>query len=104
MHLNFDFWDNYSAMLKVIVWKDKFIPPIWNNSGVPLRLINYSLSNSKVWTLMCRVNGEIEIYTVNIVWSERPGRISNMNKTAMVKLVNAYFDKYQDFLKGDLQE
>lgn len=85
-------------MLDIIIWKKPFTPPIWNNHGVPLRLINYTLSASTVWALMSRVNGEIEVDTIEIVYSQRS---IPLQQKAMTKLVEEYFGAYQDYLTGD---
>ena len=94
--MRFDFWDNYQNMLHVVIWKNKFIPPVMDNTGVPLRLINYTLSASTVWALMSRVNGEIQIDNIEVDYSQRG---TKLNRQAMKKLVETYFELYRDNLK-----
>jgi len=90
--MKFDFWDNYHNMLDIIIWKQKFIPPIWDNSGIPLRLVRVEA----VWALMSRVEGEIQIDNIEVDYSQRG---TKLNRQAMKKLVQAYFKAYQYHLK-----
>lgn len=99
--MKFHFWDNYQNMLDVIIWKKQIISPIWNTHGVPLKLINYTLSASTVWALMSRVNGEIEVDTIEVVYSQRS---THLQQKTMNKLVQAYFKAYQDYLTNDEQQ
>ena len=96
--MKFDFWDNYQNMLYVVIWKNKFILPVMDNPGVPLRLVSLTLSASKIWALMSRVNGEIQIDNIEVDYSNRD---NSLNKRAMTKLVEAYFEAYADYLKGE---
>ena len=82
--MKFDFWDNYQNMLKVIVWKQNFIKPIWCSSAVPLKIIRFKLRNSDTWALMCRVNGEIDFDNIEVDYSKRG---TSLNKKAMENLV-----------------
>jgi len=93
MSLLFDFWDNYQNMLKIIIWKEKFIPPIWNNKGVPLKLV----STEDVLTLVSTFEDKIHINNINVVYSQRS---IPMQEKAMKKLVHAYFKLYQEHLTG----
>ena len=96
--MRFDFWDNYHNMLDIIIWKKKFILPVIDNPGVPLRLISINSGDSKVWALMSRVEGEIQIDNIEIDYSKRD---NSLNRSAMTKLVEAYFEAYADYLTGE---
>ena len=96
MSLMFDFWDNYQNMLDVIVWKKKFIPPVWDNQGVPLKIVK--LSPGTTWALMSRVNGDLEVDNIEVVYSQWSIRLQ---PKAMVKLTNAYFELYKVYLTGE---
>lgn len=93
--MKFDFWDNYHNMLDVIIWKKKFIQPIWDNQGIPLKLLSVKLSSSKIWALMSIVNGAPQINNIEIVYSQRS---IPLQQKAMQKLVEAYFKAYRDHL------
>ena len=101
MELTFNFWDNYQNMLKVILWKQRFIPPYWENVGEPLGLLCVTLSNSKIWALVSSLNGETCINNIKVDYSNRG---TSLNKRAMKKLVEAYFQAYDEYLRDDVQQ
>ena len=100
MELTFDFWDNYQNMLNVILWKKRFIPPYWENISNPLGLLCVKLSNSKVWALVSGVNGETRINNIKVDYSNRG---TSLNKRTMKKLVEAYFEAYDEYLRDAVQ-
>tara|TARA_Y100000992_G_C21252191_1_gene486473 strand:+ start:767 stop:1072 length:306 start_codon:yes stop_codon:yes gene_type:complete len=100
MELTFDFWDNYQNMLKVILWKQTFIPPNWDNVGVPLGMLCVTLSASKIWALVSSVDNETCINNIKVDYTTRG---TSLNKNAMKKLVEAYFEAYDKHLRDAVQ-
>jgi len=93
MPLIFDFWENYQDMLKVIIWKEKFIPPNWENRGVPLKLVN----TEEAWALLSKIEDKIHIHNIEVVYSQRS---IPLQEKAMKKLVHTYFELYREHLTG----